>query len=550
MPGKKGPLVVVGVLGVVVAVVVLMSLLLMSAAEEEQQLGACGTGSGAGVAPLPAGSVSKPMQAGTYTLSSPYGPRWGDFHYGLDYSAAIAAPIFAFADGVVRASGPATGFGNWVVIDHNIDGQLISTVYGHMPAGLITVASGQQVRAGQQIAGVGSEGQSTGPHLHFEVWPGGRFGGSAVDPAPYVAAAAEPGSAGSSSDGDGGGSPVDLAAMVAPGDSGPASATAPAADAGASLPPLPASKGSERSMTVDGVRVMRSINANFPQVNSIGGYRPSDPYPDHPSGRAVDAMIPAYNTPTGIALGDRVASYFVANADHYNVTYILWRQRIWQNGSWSGMENRGSDTQNHNDHVHITVEGGGMATGSESYAAGQPGAGTSLAGCAGLGGPLDATSVPAEFAPWIQRAGALCPQIPPSLIAAQISAESGFNPAAVSPVGAQGPAQFMPGTWPSYGRDDDGNGQVSPFDIGDAVMAQGRFMCAIASQIDAGIASGAVAAPNGPTELYLAAYNAGPGAVLRSGGFPTGHVDYVVQTRPYADKIIAAEPGFRGSSRA
>lgn len=95
----------------------------------------------------------------------------------------------------------------------------------------------------------------------------------------------------------------------------------------------------------------------------------------------------------------------------------------------------------------------------------------------------------------------------------------------------------MPGTWPGYSQDDDGNGQVSPFDIGDAVMAQSRYMCEIADQVDAGIADGSLHAPKGPVELYLASYNAGFGAVQSSGGFPTGSSDYVVQTRPYVDKI-------------
>ncbi|MEE2034003.1 peptidase M23, partial [Rhodococcus sp. CC-R104] len=73
----------------------------------------------------------------------------------------------------------------------------------------------------------------------------------------------------------------------------------------------------------------------------------------------------------------------------------------------------------------------------------------------------------------------------------------------------------------------------------------GHYMCTIASTIDGAIADGTVSAPNGRTELYLAGYNAGEGAVLASGGFPTGATDYVVQTRPYADKIIADEAKYR-----
>lgn len=91
---------------------------------------------------------------------------------------------------MVAEAGPAAGFGNWVVLNHTTEtGQIISTVYGHMAASTILVRAGQQVAAGQQIAAIGSEGESTGPHLHFEVWNGGRLaGGTAIDPAPFLAA--------------------------------------------------------------------------------------------------------------------------------------------------------------------------------------------------------------------------------------------------------------------------------------------------------------------------------------------------------------------------
>ena len=157
--------------------------------------------------------------------------------------------------------------------------------------------------------------------------------------------------------------------------------------------------------------------------------------------------------------------------------------------------------------------------------------------------------VPPTFEPWIRKAGAMCPQISGSLLAAQLEQESGFQTGAVSSVGAQGPAQFMPGPWPSWGKDDDKNGQVSPNDIGDAVMAQGRFMCAIAKNIDSAVASGRVKDdyPGGKPALYLASYNAGEGAVLEAGGMPSGG-NYSTQTRPYADKILARERTFRAAT--
>jgi murein DD-endopeptidase MepM/ murein hydrolase activator NlpD len=98
-------------------------------------------------------------------FTSGYGGRWGVFHWGIDLANSIGTPILAAADGVVVESGPASGFGLWVRIRHS-DGA--TTVYGHINRSLVT--EGQKVRAGQEIAEMGNRGNSTGPHLHFEVW--------------------------------------------------------------------------------------------------------------------------------------------------------------------------------------------------------------------------------------------------------------------------------------------------------------------------------------------------------------------------------------------
>jgi murein DD-endopeptidase MepM/ murein hydrolase activator NlpD len=113
---------------------------------------------------------------GTYT--SGFAVRWGTMHKGIDLAAPLGTPIVAAQKGTVINAGPASGFGNWVRIKHE-DGTI--TVYGHMQT--IDVTVGQQVTAGQKIAGVGSEGFSTGPHCHFEVYPDGQ---NAVDPAPWL----------------------------------------------------------------------------------------------------------------------------------------------------------------------------------------------------------------------------------------------------------------------------------------------------------------------------------------------------------------------------
>lgn len=116
--------------------------------------------------------------AGRFT--SGYGPRWGRMHNGIDIANGIGTPIYSVMDGTVISAGPARGFGNWVVIKH--DGGEVS-VYGHMR--YYDVSVGQRVTAGQKIASIGSEGQSTGPHLHFEIKPDGV---NQVDPVPWFAA--------------------------------------------------------------------------------------------------------------------------------------------------------------------------------------------------------------------------------------------------------------------------------------------------------------------------------------------------------------------------
>jgi murein DD-endopeptidase MepM/ murein hydrolase activator NlpD len=112
------------------------------------------------------------------TMTSNFGPRWGTTHYGLDIANAIGTPIVSATDGVVLESGPAAGFGLWVRIQQD-DGTV--GVYGHINEAL--VVAGQKVRAGELIATVGNRGQSTGPHLHYEVW---QPDGQKTDPLAYL----------------------------------------------------------------------------------------------------------------------------------------------------------------------------------------------------------------------------------------------------------------------------------------------------------------------------------------------------------------------------
>jgi len=115
-------------------------------------------------------------------LTSGFGYRWGTLHAGIDLAAPIGTPEYSVMDGVVLKAGPASGFGQAVYIQH-ANGDV--TVYGHMEKILVT--TGQVVKAGQEIALLGAEGEATGPHLHFEVHVGG-IEGSKIDPIPWLAA--------------------------------------------------------------------------------------------------------------------------------------------------------------------------------------------------------------------------------------------------------------------------------------------------------------------------------------------------------------------------
>jgi murein DD-endopeptidase MepM/ murein hydrolase activator NlpD len=101
----------------------------------------------------------------------------------VDIAAPIGTPVYAATDGVVQRAGTATGFGYAVYIRGD-DGAV--TVYGHVNE--YYVAAGERVAAGDRIAEVGNRGQSTGPHLHFEVHPSGAMYGGQVDPVPWLRA--------------------------------------------------------------------------------------------------------------------------------------------------------------------------------------------------------------------------------------------------------------------------------------------------------------------------------------------------------------------------
>ncbi|MFF2082496.1 peptidoglycan DD-metalloendopeptidase family protein [Nocardia sp. NPDC058176] len=332
----------------------------------------------AGVGPL---RRTLPLETGTFTISDVFGSRGGD-HKGIDMAADDGTTIYSVSDGRVVAAGPASGFGNWIVVDAvDTNGRAYSAVYGHMWDSGVKVRTGDTVTAGQPIGMVGSAGESSGPHLHFEIVPGGRFtGGRQIDPMPWL---------------DG----------------------APTPDVGGA----------------------RAFSADPRCVRGFGG----------------------------------------------------------------------------------------------------------------AGGVLADGKVPAELEIWYRRAGTVCPEISSSLLAAQAKQESGFRRGLTSPAGAQGLAQFLPGTAAGINPDDglpyvldsDGNGTASVWDDGDAIIGQARYMCAIARKVAGWIAEGRVSGD--PTALTLAGYNAGEGAVLASGGMPNQYAAHYSETRPYVTNILSMEPMYR-----
>lgn len=165
-----------------------------AAAAKKQQGSNSNSGSSASTAPVASAPASGGMfqRPASGRLSQGWGPASGangySFHNGLDIAGPVGTPIYAAQTGTVLRAGWGGAYGNHVMIAHVINGQVWTTVYAHMSS--VSVSAGQRVSQGQNLGGMGSTGNSTGSHLHFEIHRGGysyssSSAGSTVNPASF-----------------------------------------------------------------------------------------------------------------------------------------------------------------------------------------------------------------------------------------------------------------------------------------------------------------------------------------------------------------------------
>lgn len=151
----------------------------IAAAKKAASVSARGTATTRGTAgaSIPATGATFMRPVNGATITSKYGKRSSGFHTGTDFAIALGTPAYAAASGTVTFAGWKGSYGYLVIIDH---GNGYQTYYAHCSA--LYVTAGQTVTQGQNISTVGSTGNSTGPHLHFEI----RYNGNTLNPQNYV----------------------------------------------------------------------------------------------------------------------------------------------------------------------------------------------------------------------------------------------------------------------------------------------------------------------------------------------------------------------------
>ncbi len=326
-----------------------------------------GTSTGGTVAPVRTAAESSrvvfPLPEGTWVLTSEFGPRVhpitgeNSTHTGTDFAAPDGTPILAAADGTVTVAEFSGGYGGLIVIEHTIAGQTVATAYSHMWQTGIHVTAGDQVAAGQHIGDVGSSGNSTGPHLHFEVRTGGTSG-EHTDPAAWL-------------------NSHDAADLPEPDTGAPAGCDPRAGAPGGAPDPLDGDPNrmvddptSDGQITARMLHLYQQGTAAFPDTNwACYSPRPGT-RSEHPLGRACDLTfgnaIGQHPTPAQLEAGWEVTNWMKDHADALGVDYLIWQGRIWSaaHGSegWrdyngGGMHDPGDVTGGHYDHLHVTVVG-------------------------------------------------------------------------------------------------------------------------------------------------------------------------------------------------
>lgn len=312
-----------------------------------------------GLAVPESGRVVFPLPSGTWVRTSTFSMRVHPItgvrklHTGVDFAAKAGTPILAAADGRVARARPAAGYGNLVLIEHTVNQKRIATGYAHMTTASIRVKTGERVSAGQHIADVGSTGYATGPHLHFEVRPGGA-NAAPINPEPWLkgrdAVALD-----SASQGGGCGPDADAAGY---------SGTDPGN--------LVDDPTTNRTITARTAHILAQVKTRFPTTawSCFSPQRPGQ-VSEHSLGRACDGTfgnsIGHKATGPSLTLGWQVTNWMKANARTLGVEYLIWQGRIWSvarsSEGWrayngGGIFDPGSVTGGHFDHLHWTARSG------------------------------------------------------------------------------------------------------------------------------------------------------------------------------------------------
>ncbi|GAA2121880.1 M23 family metallopeptidase [Kocuria atrinae] len=332
-----------------------------------------GAGASAGDAVVPAAQpvaagtsrVVFPMPEGTWVLTSEYGPRVhpitgeDSFHTGTDFAAPDGTPLLAAADGTVTGAEFSGGYGGLIVIEHQIGGATVATAYAHMWEHGIHVQAGDTVTAGQHIGDTGSSGNSTGPHLHFEVRLGGT-NGEHTDPAAWLnthnaADLPEPETGAPSGDCD-------------PSGGTPGGEPDPLDGDPDRMVDDPTSDG---QITARMLHLYAQTTAAFPDT-SWACYSPRPgTVSEHPVGRACDGTfgnaIGEQPTAEQRELGWEVTNWMKDHAETLGVEYLIWDGLIWSLArdaeGWrpydgGGMHDPDDVTGGHFEHLHVTVRAG------------------------------------------------------------------------------------------------------------------------------------------------------------------------------------------------